>query len=231
MHLIVSDVDGTLLMPGERKIGINTASAIDYVLDKGEKFAVASGRSFTELRKLFARWEDRIYFIASDGALVIYRGETLFSSPVNSFSSDEFTAHGKYTAYLKSNSLPLIRAHMKHYDSHVMRIESFSDIDAPIYKVTDFASSEKKELYRVYTSRTMDEYVELGVNKGSAAEKLSSHLGIKKEDVISFGDNTNDLELFSHSGLSFAVKNASPKVKKAATCVAESFYDEIKKLI
>lgn len=231
MHLIVSDVDGTLLMPGEKTIGISTAAAIDYVLSKGAAFAVASGRSFTELRKLFAGWEDKIYFIASDGAIGVYRGETLFSSPVSGFSGECFAAHGKYAAYLKCEKLPLIRAHMRHYDSHVMRIADFSEIDVPVYKITDFAPERKTELCPVYRSREMTEYVCRGVNKGAAVKKLCKIIGVGKENVISFGDGENDLELFEESGLSIAVAGAPPKVKRAAMKTAVSFFDEIRKQI
>lgn len=231
MPLIVSDVDGTLLMPGEKNIGINTAAAIDYVLSKGAAFAVASGRSFTELRRLFAGWEDKIYFIASDGAVCVYRGETVFASPISGFEGECFAAHGKYAAYLKCEKLPLIRAHMRHYNNHVMRVAGFSEIDAPVYKITDFAPERETGLCPVYKSRTMTEYVCRGVNKGAAVKKLCKIIGIDKEEVISFGDGENDLELFEESGLSFAVAGASPKVKRAAEKTAVSFFDEIRKQI
>lgn len=225
MKLVVSDLDGTILMRGEREIGRVASEAIDYILNSGAKFAVASGRSFGELKSIFGRREDEIYFIASDGALAVHGGETLFEFPISDFSSDCFAAHGKYMTFFKGKSLPLTRAHLKHYKNHVTQIEELSEADAPIYKITDFSgreepSEKEPELFKVYESRDMAEYVAKGVNKGAALSLLSDYMGIPREEIIAFGDGKNDIEMFSRAGLSCAVENASPEIKKKADRVA-----------
>lgn len=226
MKLVVSDTDGTVLMRGEREIGRVASEAIDYVLNSGAAFAVASGRSFGELKRIFKRWEDKIYFIASDGALTVHGGETLFEFPISDFSSDCFAAHGKYMTFLKAKSLQLVRAHLKHYENHVMQIDDLSEADAPIYKITDFSRREKpsggaEELFKVYESRDMTEYVAKGVNKGTALLLLSEFLGIPKEEILAFGDGKNDVEMFSRAGLACAVGNAPPEIKRKADRVAD----------
>lgn len=62
-------------------------------------------------------------------------------------------------------------------------------------------------------------YVEttsIGVSKGSAAEFLAEKLEFKLENSAHFGDSSNDIELLKKVGYSFAVKNASKKVKASA---------------
>ena len=68
MKLIVSDLDGTLLKSGERQLNRNIISSIEYILANNVSFAVASGRTYVELKKFFAPFENDIYFIANDGA-------------------------------------------------------------------------------------------------------------------------------------------------------------------
>lgn len=235
MKLIVSDLDGTLLMRGEERLNRTALAAVDYALSKDIVFAVASGRSYTELKRIFKSRCDKIYFLPSDGALCVYREETLFDSPIEEdFDSADFAAHGKYVTYLKSEKLPLIREHMKSYGGHVMRIGSLSEKDGPIYKITDF-SKEKKEakasLSTVYKSLSMTEYVKKGTNKGEAVGKLASMLNISKEDIFAFGDGENDICMFNAAASSFAVSAAPYKVKRAADKVCESFGTEIKKII
>lgn len=235
MKLIVSDVDGTLLMRNEERLNTACAAAIEYALSKNIAFAVASGRSYTELKRIFKPWCDRIYFLSSDGAICIYREETLFKSPIKTdFDSSDFAAHGKYVTYLKSEKLPLIRECMKKYDGHVMRIDSLSEKDGEVYKITDFSKEKKEEadsLSLVYKSRDMAEFVEKGTDKGAAVKKLSAYLDIPKEDIFSFGDGENDIGMFNASFTAFAVSNAPYMVKRAADKVCESFSTEIRKII
>lgn len=231
MKLVVSDLDGTLLFRGEKEIGKVSANAIDYILSEGAAFAVASGRSYVELKHLLSRWENEIYFFPSDGAIGIYRGETLFSDPVGAFSSDEFAAHGKYAVYLKSENLPLIRKYMSSYRNHVVRISDFSEIDAPVYKIADYTHKGDNGLSAVYKSREMTEYVMQNVNKARAAKKLMSLLDISEENIIAFGDGENDLELFKSSGTACAVSSAPPKIKKEADITADFNEETLKKFI
>lgn len=231
MKLIVSDLDGTLLFRGEKAIGKVSEAAIDYILNEGAIFAVASGRSYVELKHLFSRWENEVYFLPSDGAACIYRGETLFSDPIGAFSSDAFAAHGKYAVYLKALNLPLIRRYMRDYYNHVVRIDDFSEIDSPVYKVTDYSKGDGAGLFRVYKNTEMDEYVMPNVNKGRAVKKLCERLGIERENVIAFGDGENDLKLLSFAGTSAAVSSASPRIKKEADIVADLTPETLKKFV
>lgn len=231
MKLVVSDLDGTLLFRGEKAIGKVSEAAIDYILNEGALFAVASGRSYVELKHLLSRWENKIYFIPSDGAACIYREETLFSDPIGAFSSDAFAAHGKYSIYLKSENLPLIREHMTAYKNHVVRIGDFAEIDSPVYKVADYAKAKDSGLSPVYKSRSMTEYVMPNVSKGRAVKKLCEMLGINYGDVIAFGDGENDSALFSSAGFSCAALTAPPKIKKEADAVADFTEATLKKFI
>jgi len=54
-------------------------------------------------------------------------------------------------------------------------------------------------------------------NKGGAIETLRAQLGASH--VVCFGDNENDLSMFSHADECYAPSNATPQVKKAATAV------------
>lgn len=55
------------------------------------------------------------------------------------------------------------------------------------------------------------------VSKGSALQTLSHYLKIKKEEILSVGDNVNDLDMLQNSGIGIAVATAYEEVKKVAT--------------
>ena len=53
-------------------------------------------------------------------------------------------------------------------------------------------------------------------NKGEGARFLCGHLGIDRENVIAFGDGSNDASLLRWAGTSVAMKNAAPEARQAA---------------
>jgi len=59
----------------------------------------------------------------------------------------------------------------------------------------------------------------LNVSKGTALEVLTQYLELNKEDVLSVGDNINDIDMFRASGIGAAVNNAYDEVKQVASYV------------
>ena len=63
IRLIACDIDGTLLPPGEKRLDPIYFDQIDRLAKQGIRFAAASGRQYTNLRRLFAPVADRIDYI------------------------------------------------------------------------------------------------------------------------------------------------------------------------
>lgn len=83
-------------------------------------------------------------------------------------------------------------------------------------KIIKYGSKEVEISY-FYTEVTNE-----NVNKWSAIENLIQILGIKKEEVISIGDNINDKEMVLNAGLGIVTGNSSPEMKKIAKEVVAS---------
>ncbi|MGB9677306.1 MAG: Cof-type HAD-IIB family hydrolase [Candidatus Ratteibacteria bacterium] len=72
--------------------------------------------------------------------------------------------------------------------------------------------------------KTNPEYLEFmnkGVNKGTALEVLAKYYGVKRDEIIAFGDGENDLEMILYAGISVVPKNAKEKVKKYAKIISD----------
>ena len=59
-----------------------------------------------------------------------------------------------------------------------------------------------------------------GVDKGSALAFLAERLGVAREQVMAFGDNTNDLPMLAYAGASVAMENGEESVRRAARFIA-----------
>jgi Cof subfamily protein (haloacid dehalogenase superfamily) len=55
--------------------------------------------------------------------------------------------------------------------------------------------------------------------KGQALKRVAEREGIRREEIIAFGDSYNDLDMIRFAGLGVAVANARPEVLRAADLV------------
>ncbi len=65
-----------------------------------------------------------------------------------------------------------------------------------------------------------------GINKGSALKWLCDKKGIKRENVIAFGDNYNDIEMIEFAGVGVAMENGEEELKKSADYIALNNNDD-----
>ena len=65
-----------------------------------------------------------------------------------------------------------------------------------------------------------------GVTKASAVRELAERAGIRRQEIVAFGDNQNDVELLAYAGLGVAVANAVPAARAAARAVCGTCDDD-----
>lgn len=61
-----------------------------------------------------------------------------------------------------------------------------------------------------------------GINKGEALLWLAGELGIRREEILAFGDGANDADMIRMAGLGAAMKKSVPEVLAVADTVAGS---------
>lgn len=62
----------------------------------------------------------------------------------------------------------------------------------------------------------------INVTKGNALQILSHYLKLDKKEILSIGDNLNDIDMFKVSNISAAVGNAHEQVKKIASYITHN---------
>lgn len=71
------------------------------------------------------------------------------------------------------------------------------------------------------TSDVLFEYCHPDINKGFGLQKICEHYGIPLENVVAFGDQSNDIEMLTLAGTSVAMKNATPPARAVADVISE----------
>lgn len=236
MKLIASDLDGTLLLKGEQKLNSRIFESLKSSGASGTDFAIASGRTYGELLRLFEGLEKDTYFIALDGALVVQNGKSLYGSPFSKEDIkiinelDEFVLHGKYMTYVKSDYPYFIRKIKAQYNGHAVRISDVSEIKDCTFKLVlykNYRTLSKLPFDMVYKDNSLCEFVKEGINKGIALKKLMNGLGLEPEDCAAFGDSDNDIEFLKSTSNSYAVKNSKHAIRK----ICKFYTDDIAETI
>lgn len=78
------------------------------------------------------------------------------------------------------------------------------------------------KLHVVHPGPGMLEITAAGVDKGEALLALAKKLGIDRRETMAIGDSGNDLTMLRAAGLSVAMGNAAPEVKKLSDAVTET---------
>ncbi|MEG3250643.1 Cof-type HAD-IIB family hydrolase [Streptococcus suis] len=258
IKLIATDMDGTFL-DGQ---GSFDRERFSRVLDKLEEkkipFVIASGNGIGRLLQLFQGFEDRLIFVADNGAHVYQAGKTIIRRAIQ---QEEITAVLDYfkdswadVCLMLSNEeniymqvgagmpfagtdLPIEPAQMTAFQNRVTYLDDLSayPVSESIYKVglwvpearvesitEEFNQAFQGRLTAVTSGYGSVDILPAGIHKAWGLEQVLQDLGIQAEQVMAFGDSDNDLELLAYAGHSYAMANATDKVKAVAKYRAPS---------
>lgn len=84
----------------------------------------------------------------------------------------------------------------------------------------------KDHLEISYSSNRYLEFNPTGVSKGKAINFVADKLGISIDEILTIGDNNNDLSMILESGHSGAPANAVEEIKKAANYISDRTYNQ-----
>lgn len=236
---VVCDLDGTLLN-SEHTISKATVDIIKKITDMGVKFFIATGRHHMDALKFKEMLGLDSYLISSNGARIhdehnqiIFEGDipVELSNEIFEFGADEGIHKSVYLGDHWYLEVPLIEAHDYHKESgFTYEVKDFSQLrDKEIIKF--FYISEDEKLISALENRIADKFGERinltlslpicleimnkGISKGNAITNiLMPKFGIKKEEIIAFGDGLNDYEMLEAVGEGLLMGNCNPRLKE-----------------
>lgn len=216
-------------------------------------FIAASGRPLSRLKEDFAGFMNRIDLITDNGAVLVRDNKIInshyFTYPTamklinflqSKYPNISIIACGIDNSYVAANSLSGFKKAMRFYYPNYMEINNLSDIptDARIDKLTVWTNISATELENEFNTGFTEQIhatdsgfkfmdiVPKGVNKAAGLKYFLRYFKIKPEEVIAFGDGMNDYEMLELAGLSYAMENGAPELKKIAKHIAPKNTDE-----
>lgn len=235
---IASDLDGTLL-DSRQQVSDGNRKAIEYFIENGGNFSIATGRSRMAARTLFGVIPMNAPAVLSNGAVIfdIAREKTMFADVLSPEARDMatrvlerfpkvgleiITLNKKYCV----NRGFAIEAHMDFVHTTCDDILSPDEISDPWTKFllvdlpdkltapTNWLLREYGDKYEMcFSGPTLFEFQTKGVTKGTGVMHVAELL--KAEKVFTAGDQQNDLPMMTVC-TAFAPENAIDEVKAVA---------------
>ena len=250
IRLIVLDLDGTVLTE-EKRIHPRVKEAVGRLLPH-YRITFATGRSFPAALPYAQELGIHDPLIVLDGGLVkppekaaapLYRApipQELWEQILHRLLEQRvfFVANAEEGSFLNPQ-----------YAEYAETLGRWGEVPraevpaphTPVYRIIVVAQRDRLEALRtafsslplrvaVYPFRTgTDWYLDIRnprATKGEALRRLMKHLGVRREEVLAFGDYYNDLELFEAAGVRVAVANAVPPLKAMADFVTTGTNEE-----
>ncbi len=249
--MLVLDIDGTLTN-SKKEISAATKKAIQELILRGHRVALASGRPTPGMR----RYERELELERYGGYLLSFNGAHIMECRTGEVIYQSFlplTLLPRLYKYAKENGCGLItylgeqvisafpmdeyvETEARINGLPVRHVENFPDfVDFSIHKCLMTAPPEKAEIFEkelkdrlgdvagIYRSEPyFIEIMPRNVTKAAALERILEALAVKREDMVCCGDGFNDIAMIQYAGVGVAMGNAQPAVKEAADYVTST---------
>jgi len=244
IKIIFFDIDGTLLKFGERNLSKNTEYALKELNKQNILICFASGRgkltipTFKGIRTDMYSSSNGAYCYDNNGK-VIYKEPILvedIKTIINNAKKMNRHISMDNNDYIAADGSDEILDKYFAFGHEIYRlVDNFDEfIKNDVYKIMLACSIEERKVILKGTKNTKvaawwDKAVDLvnaSSGKGTACGKILNYYGIKKEEAMAFGDGESDTEMFPYVGSSVAMGNALEEVKKKATDITDSVYDD-----
>lgn len=249
--LVATDLDGTVV-GRDLAISPRTLEAVQRVHAAGVHFVMATGRMFRSTVPYAEQCGVRTPLITYQGALIRDHRtmEDLWHHTIapelRAEALDALNACGLHVNFYVDDELLVERlSPQAELYSRISRVEprlveSFLDpaIASPT-KIVAIGEPEQIDHWvpvlqqrfagRLYVTKSIPPFLELvspQISKSQALAHVAELLGVRREEVLAFGDGMNDLDMLTWAGCGVAMGNASETVQAAADRVTASIKDD-----
>ncbi|TFH53909.1 sugar phosphatase [Actinomyces viscosus] len=247
LRLVVTDMDGTLI-DGEGRVPAGLNRVVDRMREAGIVFVPASGRQLANLRAVLGHIVDDSPIIAESGALVVHGSEEVHSDTISAEDASaaiatarELAGTGydvgavvacKRCAYIERSDPAFLDQARLYYGAleivdDLMAIPLDEVLKVAVFDFADVEDGSSQALtaavpnvHAMVSGMHWMDMTSPRASKGRALAALQARLGILPEQTAVFGDYLNDLDLYEHADLGFAMRNAHPGIHAAAAFTA-----------
>ena len=258
IKMVATDIDGTIL-PYNGEFRPAVIDCINKLSDKGVKVVLVTGRMHSSTVPIAKKLGLNTPVISYQGGLIKeINGTTLYQSNLPTQIAKEIIKWSRQNKvhlnlylddklYVEENN-EIIQYYIKgkfvNYtvcsfdDLEIKDINKLLAIDIhDPERVTGWVEVLQEKYPQLYIVKSTPYYCEIGpsnAKKSLSVEFLRNYWGIKKEEVLTIGDQNNDIDLVECGGIGVAMGNGTEELKACAdyitdTCENDGFVKAIEK--
>ena len=249
IKLVATDIDGTILIPeGEFTLGVK--KCVQKLCQKGIKVVLVTGRMNAAAKRIAQDLALETPVVSYQGGLVVENGKKLYERYLTEEQTERILEWAKGVnihinlynddiLYSETECYEVQRYCNNLHTEHT--VKSFCEIKkdkinkllAIDYSNPDRISKYEKELQEVfpdlYIVKSTPYFLEFSnpeASKKCAVEFLQNYWGLKKEEILTIGDQNNDIALLRAGGVKIAMGNATDELKAEADYITDSVYED-----
>lgn len=249
IKLIATDIDGTILIPeGEFTQGVK--KCVKELCEKGIKVVLVTGRMHAAASLIAKDLGLDTPVVSYQGGLIKNNGETLYQRCLTEEQAEKILAWAKEEKIhinlynddilFSEKVCPEITRYCNNLHTKYT-IKPFCEIEktrinkllAIDYENPERINRYEKELPQIfpelYIVKSTPYFLEFSNPEGSkycAVKYLQSLWGLKDEEILTIGDQNNDIALLKAGGVKVAMGNATEELKEIADYITDSVYED-----
>ena len=243
IKVIFFDIDGTLLSHTTGQVPESAKRAIKAAQANGIKCVIATGRDLVEMSKL------PVMDIGFDGYLTL-NGNICLDKEKKMFAGNEIDP-GEVeilVSIFQAGRLPFVligekQRYINYVDDVVIQTQNATHGTIPdigeykgekIYQCLAFVNDETKaKLADLLDQCSITSWNDTGIDiiaktggKAAGIQKFLDKEGLKRSQVMAFGDGENDVSMIKFAGIGVSMGNGKENLKRAAVYVTTSVDDD-----
>lgn len=245
IKLVATDIDGTILKH-DFTFNKEVKDCIKSLTKSGVKVVLVTGRMHSATDFVAEELGLTTPIVSYQGGLVKYKNEILYEKNLDPQVAKEIIKWAKQNhvhinlymddqLYVEQDD-EVIRRYtgersagfiVKSFDElELSRINKILAIDFENHQLVsewqEYLSEKFKDAYVVKSTPYFCEISHPEAKKSSAVEFLTEYFGLKKEEVLTIGDQNNDIELLKAGGIKVAMGNATEELKATAGYITDT---------
>ncbi|MEG0177206.1 HAD family hydrolase [Anaerorhabdus sp.] len=247
IKLLVCDIDGTLIPYTKECISDSLKEAFNQVKAKGIEILIATGRHYSFVHKSLFTDINPDYLVTINGACLVDKdGNVIESHPISEknlydiwnlckendiglgfkFKEGVVGYHNYkkfYEGYVGDNDYgDAVFENPKDEDFHIKHGMPLGIFLIGDENIIETFRDKIPDLFLTWSYKNGFDVYPLGFSKANAIETVLKMNNLTWDDVMSFGDAGNDIEMLHLAKVGVAMGNARPEVQKEADFVTTS---------
>lgn len=249
IKLVATDIDGTIFIP-EKEFTSGVKECIRHLSQKGIKVVLVTGRMNAAATRIAKDLELDTPVVSYQGGLVVENDKVLYerylteeqTSKILTWANEEkihINLYNNDILYSETECYEVQRYCNNLHTEHT--VKKFSEIKkdkinkllAIDYSNPDRITKYEKELQEIfpdlYIVKSTPYFLEFSnpeASKKCAVEFLQNYWELKKEEILTIGDQNNDIALLQAGGVKVAMGNATEELKEIADYITDSVYED-----